>query len=121
MVLHGCSDFVMAYLDDIFIFSKNEVEHLKHIEISFQKLMVAGLKLKGSKCDFFKREILYLDLLILDRGIHLLLEKLDGIKNMSQPKNPKKIKQFLGLTGYYRKILPCFFRYFKAINKADGI
>ena len=35
MVLQGCSDFAMAYLDDIIIFSKNEEEHLKHIEIIF--------------------------------------------------------------------------------------
>ena len=44
----------MAYLDDIIIFSKNEEEHLKHIEIIFQKLKAVGLKLKESKCDFFK-------------------------------------------------------------------
>ena len=50
MVLQGCSDFTMAYLDDIIIFSKNEEEHLKHIEIIFQKLKEAGLKLKESKC-----------------------------------------------------------------------
>ena len=38
MVLQGCSDFTMAYLDDIIIFSKNEKEHLKDIEVIFQKL-----------------------------------------------------------------------------------
>ena len=46
MVLQGCNDFAMACLDDIIIFSKNEAEHLKHIEIIFQKLKEAGLKLK---------------------------------------------------------------------------
>ena len=45
----------MAYLDDIIIFSRNEREHLKHIQIIFQKLIDAGLKLKESKCDFFKK------------------------------------------------------------------
>ena len=54
IVLQDCSEFAMAYLDDIIIFSKNEEEHLKHIEIIFQKLKAAGLKLKESKCDFFK-------------------------------------------------------------------
>ena len=48
IVLQGCSDFTMTYLDDIIIFSKNEEEHLKHIEIIFQKLKEAGLKLKES-------------------------------------------------------------------------
>ena len=64
IVLQGYSDFAMAYLDDIIIFSKNEAEHLKHIEIIFQKLKEAGLKLKESKCDFFKKEIHYLGHLI---------------------------------------------------------
>ena len=50
----------MAYLDDIIIFSRNEREHLKNIQIIFQKLIDAGLKLKESKCDFFKKEIHYL-------------------------------------------------------------
>ena len=79
MVLQGCSDFAMAYLDDIIIFSKNEEEHLKHIEIIFQKLKEAGLKLKESKCDLFKREIHYLGHLISDSGIYPLPEKLDTI------------------------------------------
>ena len=54
MVLQDCRDFAMAYLDDIIIFSRTLEEHLKHIEIIFQKLKAAGLKLKESKCDFFK-------------------------------------------------------------------
>ena len=61
MVLQNCSDFTMAYLDDIMIFSKNESEHLKHIEIIFQKLKEAGLKLKESKCDFLKRKFITRD------------------------------------------------------------
>ena len=44
MVLQECSDFAIAYLEDIIIFSHNEKEHLKHIEIIFQKLRAAGLK-----------------------------------------------------------------------------
>ena len=37
IILQGCSDFAMAYLDDIIIFSKNEAEHLEHIEIIFSE------------------------------------------------------------------------------------
>ena len=44
MVLSDCSEFAMAYLDDIIIFSRNEREHLKHIETIFQKLIAASLK-----------------------------------------------------------------------------
>ena len=69
MVLQDYSEFAMVYLDDIIIFSKNEAEHLMHIEIIFQKLKAAELKLKESKCDFFKREIHYLGHLISVDGI----------------------------------------------------
>ena len=55
------------------------MEHLKHIEIIFQKLKEAGLKLKESKCDFFQKEIHYLGHLISDKGIYPLAEKLDTI------------------------------------------
>ena len=108
MVLQDCSEFVMAYLDDIIIFSRNEHEHLKHIQIIFQKLIDAGLKLKESKCDFFKKEIHYLGHLISLEGIHPLPEKSDTIRNMPRPKMSKEIKQFLGLCGYYRKFVPRF-------------
>ena len=99
----------MAFLDDIIIFSRNECEHLKHIKIIFQKLIDAGLKLKESKCDFFKKEIhYYLGHLISSEVIHPLPEKLDTICNMPSPKTPKEIKQFLGLCSYYRKFVPRF-------------
>ena len=103
--LQDCGDFVMVYLDDFIIFSKNEEEHLKHIEIIFKKLKEAELKLKESKCDFFKREIHYLCHLISVDGIHPLPEKLESICDMPKPRSPKEIKQFLGLTGYYRKFV----------------
>ena len=120
MVLQGCSDFAMAYLDDIIIFSKNEEEHLKHIEIIFQKLKEAGLKLKESKCDFFKKEIHYLAHLISDKGIYPLPEKLHTIHNMPKPRNSKEIKQFLGLCSYYRQFVPHFVDISRPLAKLTG-
>ena len=102
IVSQDCSDFAMAYLDDIIILRQNEEDHLKHIEIIFKKFKRADLKLKGSKCDFFKKEIHYLGHLILVNGIQPLPEKLESIRSMPKPRSPKEIKQFLGLTSYYR-------------------
>ena len=98
----------MAYLDDIIIFSRNEVEHLEHLKIIFQRLKEAGLKLKQSKCDFIKKHIQYLGHLISPEGIQPLPEKLKSIRNMPLPKSAKEIKQFLGLAGYYHKFVPRF-------------
>ena len=53
-VLKGLK-FVMTYLDNIIIYSQDETQHLKHLEIVFSHLREADLKMKRSKCDFFKR------------------------------------------------------------------
>ena len=100
--------FTMTYLDDITIFSQDELQHLEHLEIVVSHLREAGLKMKRSKCDFFKSEIHYLGHLISPEGTSPLLNKLDSIKHMPVPNSTKEIKQFLGLTGYYRKFVPRF-------------
>ena len=105
-VLKGLSHFATAYLDDIIIFSKTEEEHLQHLEIIFQRLHEAGLKLKWSKCSFMKLHIEYLGHLISENGIEPMLDKLFAIKEMPAPRSPKEIKQFLGLVGYYQKFIP---------------
>ena len=99
-VLKGLNHFAIAYLDNIIIFSKTE-EHLQHLEIIFQRLRKAGLKLKWSKCSFMKLHIEYLGHLILENGVEPMLDKLSAIKEMPAPRSPKEIKQFLGLVGYY--------------------
>ena len=104
-VLKGLK-FAMTYLDDIIIFSQDELQHLEHLETVFSHLREAGLKMKRSKHDFFKSEIHYLGHLISPEGISLLPNKLDSIKHMPVPNSAKEIKQFLGLTGYYRKFVP---------------
>ena len=102
-VLKGLK-FAMTYLDNIIIFSQDELQHLEHLEIVFSCLWEAGLKMKHSKCDFFKSEIHYLG----PEGISPLPNKLDSIRHMPVPNSAKEIKQFLGLTGYYRKFVPRF-------------
>ena len=106
-VLKGLK-FVMTYLDDIIIFGENKSQHLEHLQTVFSCLREARLKMKRSKCDFFKSEIHYLGHLISPEEISPLPNKLDCIQHMPAPKNVKEIKQFLGLTGYYRKFVPRF-------------
>ena len=93
-VLKGLK-FAMTYLDDIIIFSENELQHLEHLEIIFIQLREAGVKMKCSKCDFFKSEIDYLGHLISPEGNSPLPNKLDCIKHMPALKDAKEIKQFL--------------------------
>ena len=115
-VLDNCS-FAMTYLDDIIIFSETEEQHLAHIEEIFKWLEAADLKMKRSKCDFFKKHIHYLGHLISADGIRPLKDKLDSIHDMPAPYNSKEVKQFLGLVGYYRKFVPCFAALSRPLSK----
>ena len=106
-VLKGIT-FAFGYLDDILIFSPDNKTHLEHLELVFQRLREADLKLKASKCNFFKKHIQYLGHLVSGEGIEPLPEKLEAVRKMPPPTTPKEVRQYLGLVGYYRKFVPKF-------------
>ena len=92
---------------------------MEHLEEIFNRLRAAGLKLKLEKNSFFKKHIQYLGHLISAEGIQPLPEKLKSITKMPVPKNPKEVKQFLGLVGYYRKFVPRFADILRVLTKRD--
>ena len=89
--------FAFGYLDDVLIHSPDIESHLQHMKILFQRLREADLKLKDSKCNYFKTHIQYLGHLVSGKGIKLLPEKLESVKKMPAPTIPKEIEQFLGM------------------------
>ena len=82
------------------------MEHLQHLETVFKRPQDAGLKLKESKCDFFRLQIHYLGNILSAEGIQLLPKKLDSITNMPVPENQTEVKQFL--VRYYCKFVAHF-------------
>ena len=106
-VLNGLN-FAFAYLDDIIIFSNTSEEYLKHIQIVMNRLKVVQLKLKKSKCSFFKKELYYLGHLLTTGGVKPQIEKVKAIHEMKLPTNAKGVREFLGLVGYYRKFINRF-------------
>ena len=108
--------FAFGYLDGILVFSPDMTSHLKHLRLLFERLRAADLKLKEVKCNFLKRHIVYLGLIMLGEGITPLLEKLISIQKTLPPKTPKEIKQFLGLIGYCRKFVPRFSDLARSLN-----
>ena len=81
-------NFTLAYLDDIIIFSETAEQHLKHIQIVLDRLSQAELKLKKSKCAFFKKELHYLGNLLTTDGGKPQFEK---IKACIQPLPVRKL------------------------------
>ena len=108
IVLQGCEDFAMAYLDDVLIFSKDEKEHLQHIQIIFDRIRQHGLKLKLKKCAFFQEETGYLGFVINKDGVKPDPDKVKAIRTLPERKNVREIRGFIGMCSYYRRFIPNF-------------
>ena len=80
-------------------------EHIKCLRGVFKKLSEAGLKLKPSKCEFFKEKIAYLGHIVWKKGIETDPKKIVAVKLWPQPETVTQVRKFLGFTNYYRKFL----------------
>ena len=81
----------IIYLDDIIVFSKTREEHIERLRGVFEKLSAAGLRLKPSKCDFFKSRVTYLGHIVSKNGIETDLKKIDAIKKWPVPKTVTEV------------------------------
>ena len=66
------------------------------------------MKIKCSKCKFFKSQVHYLGFLVGTQGVQPLPEKVTAIEALELPKDINELRQFLGLVGFYRKFTPFF-------------
>ena len=101
-------NWCIVYLDDVIVFSKTPDEHLERLEAVFQKRSAAGLKLKPSKCTFFKTEITYLGHLITSEGVATDPKKIEAVIKWPRPKTVHDVRSFLGFVGYYRRFIKGF-------------
>ena len=111
--LHWC----IIYLDDIVIFSKDLASHLERLEAVFQKLEKAGLKLKPSKCELFRRQLAYLGHVISHKGVATDEGKIEAIKNWPTPTTVMEVRSFLGFTGYNCRSIPKFVQVAQTLHK----
>ena len=106
----------LIFLDDILIFSDTFEEHIKRIEAVFSRLHEHGLKLKPSKCEFFKSTVSYLGHVVSANGVETDPEKIKALSEWPVPHNVKTLRSFLGFTGYYRRYVKDYARIVKPLN-----
>ena len=95
----------LVYIDDVIVHSYTQAEHLQSLRKVFECLRFYNLKLKPSKCEFFKTELKFLGHIISDKGLKADPDKITAIKDWPQPKSVKQIRQFLGLSGFLRRYI----------------
>ncbi|GJT58905.1 putative reverse transcriptase domain-containing protein [Tanacetum coccineum] len=109
--------FVIVFIDDILIYSKNKQEHEEHLKIILELLKKEELYAKFSKCEFWIPKVQFLGHVIDNKGIHVDPAKIESVKDWASPKTPTEIRQFLGLAGYYRRFIEGFSKIAKPMTK----
>nr|GEY42382.1 putative reverse transcriptase domain-containing protein [Tanacetum cinerariifolium] len=108
--------FVIVFIDDILIYSRNKEEHANHMRIILELLRKEKLYAKFSKCDFWIRTVQFLGHLINSQGLHVDPDKIEAVKNWASPTTPTKIRQFLRLASYYCRFIKDFSEIVKSLT-----
>ncbi|GKC94500.1 putative reverse transcriptase domain-containing protein [Tanacetum coccineum] len=109
--------FMIVFIDDILIYSRNKKEHEEHLKLILRLLKKEEFYANFSKCEFWLSKVQFLSHVIDNEGIHVDLAKVESIKDWASPKTPTEIRQFLGLAGYYRRFIEGFLVIAKPVTK----
>lgn len=108
-VLSGLQgEILFVYMDDGVIYGRSLEEHRQKYEKFADRLKKVGMKLKPSKCEFLRREVTYLGHIISADGVKPNPTKVEAAERFKRPTNEKKVREFLGLAGYYRRFIKNF-------------
>jgi hypothetical protein len=109
--------FVVVFIDDILIYSKNEKEHAKPLHIILQRLRDHKLYAKFSKCEFWLKSVKFLGHTFSQDGISVDPSNIQEVIDWKEPKFVHQIRSFLGLAGYYHRFIPDFSRIAKPMTE----
>lgn len=97
------SEDLLIFLDDFVIHAKNVEELLEKFERVMKRVKEVNLKVSINKCQFLYQELSLLGHRVSHEGVKTSPDKIKSVIEYSRPKTVKQVRQFLGLTGYYRK------------------
>ncbi|GJZ61195.1 putative nucleotidyltransferase, ribonuclease H [Tanacetum coccineum] len=108
--------FVIVFIDDILIYSKNQEEHVEHLRLVLEMLKREKLYAKFSKCEFWLREVQFIGHVINGNGILVDPSKIKAVKKWKAPRTLIEVRSFLGLAGYYRRFIKNFSKIAKSLT-----
>ena len=111
------SNILHHLLDNIIIFLQTSKEHLHHLCVIFEWFREHNLKLKLSKCNFFRNKITYLAHQVLKDGVCPSDLNLKAIVECAPPQMYMEMHAFLNLVGHYRRFIKGFAHVAQPLSK----
>ena len=108
--------YALIYLDDVIVFSSTEEDHIHRLRVVFGRFLEHGLKLKPSKCHFLQDEITFLGHQISAEGMRPGTENLRAIAEMAPPTTYTGIREYTGMTGFFRRFIKGYAKIAKPLN-----
>ncbi len=100
--------FMVVYMDDLLIFSKDEKSHLKHLNIVLSRFKDHQLYVSAKKYELMKQEISFLGIIVGRGGIKVDPKKIDVLQNWSKPLTLTDVRSFMGLLQFFRLFIKEF-------------
>ena len=101
-------EYLLVYLDDIIVIATDFDEHIQRLDEVFRRISLAGLKMKPTKCELFKSEVLFLGHVVGQNGIRPNPKTIEAVMSWKEPTSVKEIQRFIGLCSYYRQYIQNF-------------
>jgi len=99
---------VVVYLDDILIFTETEEEHEQAVRRVLEVLAEHKLFLHPEKCEFHRKWIEYLGLVISENKVEIDPVKVAGVRDWPTPENRTNVQAFIGFVNFYYRFIQDF-------------
>ena len=109
-------DVCQAYLDDIATGSKTIEGMIDNLAKILEKLEEGKLKIKSTKCKFFRKEIKFLGCVLSESGLQINKLKVQDLLQMSEPRTKRQLQSLLGLANYFQEFCPKYSQITKPLN-----
>ena len=94
--------FVVVFIDDILVHSKNRENHDTHLRVVLETLRKEQLYAKLNKCEFWLNEVSFLGHIVSKEGIRVDPKKIEVVIEWKLPRNVTEVRSFLGVASYYK-------------------
>jgi hypothetical protein len=105
------SEFVVAYVDDVLVFSRSYSEHLSHLNIVLSKLTRAGITVNVFKCRLCQAEVKFFGHKISQTSVSPGPQRIDAILKYPAPRNKKQLRLFLGTCNFHSRFIMIYANY----------